>query len=71
MRWITREKARGDRLFSLFLFFFDEPKVYFRHIGGEGPAEQLAKGVRRALDRVKEVRTRAAAPADAPFDAQK
>ena len=43
-------------------FFFDEPKVYFMHIGGEAPAEQLAKGVRRALDKVKEIRTKAPAP---------
>ena len=23
-------------------FFFDEPKVYFMHIGGEGPVDKLA-----------------------------
>ena len=43
-------------------FFFDDPKVYFMHIGGEAPAEQLAKGVRRALDKVKEIRTKAPVP---------
>jgi len=43
-------------------FFFDDPKVYFMHIGGEAPAEQLARGVRRALDRVKEIRTKVPAP---------
>ena len=37
-------------------FFYDEPKVYFMHIGGEGTVEQLAKGVRSALDKVKEIR---------------
>ena len=37
-------------------FFYDEPKVYFMHIGGEGTVEQLAKGVRAALDKVKEIR---------------
>src|SRR5712671_7087892 len=37
-------------------FFYDEPKVYFMHIGGEGSTEQLAKGVRAALDTVKEIR---------------
>src|SRR3989440_2350461 len=37
-------------------FFFDEPKVYFMHIGGEGSTEQLAKGVRAALDTVKKIR---------------
>src|SRR5713226_4722623 len=41
-------------------FFFDEPKVYFMHIGGEGDTANLAKGVRAALDTVK--KTRAANP---------
>ena len=44
-------------------FFYDEPRVYFMHIGGEAPADGLARGVRRALDKVKEIRTRAATPA--------
>jgi len=43
-------------------FFFDDPKVYFMHIGGEASAEQLAKGVRRALDKVKEIRAKSPAP---------
>ncbi len=37
-------------------FFYDDPKVYFMHIGGEGSSERLATGVRRVLDRVKEIR---------------
>jgi hypothetical protein len=37
-------------------FFYDEPKVYFMHIGGEGDTETLAKGVRAALDTVKNIR---------------
>src|SRR5215467_14548397 len=37
-------------------FFFDEPKVYFMHIGGEGDTGTLAKGVRAALDTVKGIR---------------
>ena len=37
-------------------FFYDEPKVYFMHIGGEGTTEQLAKAVRAALDTVKQIR---------------
>jgi hypothetical protein len=37
-------------------FFFDEPKVYFMHIGGEGDTETLARGVRAALDTVKSIR---------------
>jgi hypothetical protein len=44
-------------------FFFDEPKVYFMHIGGEGRIEELAWGVRRALDAVKAVRAAAPRPA--------
>src|SRR5262245_20582779 len=27
-------------------FFFDEPKVYFMHIAGEGPVEKLAPAVK-------------------------
>ncbi len=43
-------------------FFFDEPKVYFMHIGGEGTAERLAAGVRKALDAAKAVRAKAPQP---------
>src|SRR5438045_6920466 len=45
-------------------FFYDEPKVYFMHIGGEGKTEKLAQGVRAALDKVKEVRRAKSKPAD-------
>src|ERR1051325_10005405 len=44
-------------------FFYDEPKVYFMHIGGEGSVEQLATGVRKALDKVKEIRAANPKPA--------
>ncbi|PYJ84433.1 MAG: hypothetical protein DME22_12950 [Verrucomicrobia bacterium] len=44
-------------------FFFDEPKVYFMHIGGEGSVQQLATGVRAALDKVKEIRAANPQPA--------
>ncbi len=44
-------------------FFFDDPKVYFMHIGGEGSVGQLAAGVRKALDRVKEIRAANPQPA--------
>jgi hypothetical protein len=37
-------------------FFYDEPKVYFMHIGGEGDTGTLAKGVRSLLDTVKGLR---------------
>jgi hypothetical protein len=44
-------------------FFFDDPKVYFMHIGGEGKVEALAKGVKAALDASKQVRAKTSAPA--------
>ena len=44
-------------------FFYDEPKVYFMHIGGEGRTDTLAKGVRVALDTVKEIRAGSREPA--------
>jgi hypothetical protein len=44
-------------------FFYDEPKVYFMHIGGEGTAEALAAGVRKVQDKVKEIRSAAPQPA--------
>src|SRR5262245_26285296 len=37
-------------------FFFDDPKVYFMHVGGEGSVDQLAKGVKAALAKQKEIR---------------
>lgn len=37
-------------------FFFDEPRVYFMHIGGEGTVEKLAGGVKAALAKQKEIR---------------
>lgn len=44
-------------------FFFDQPRVYFMHIGGEGTAEQMAKGVKAALARQKEIRAAQPQPA--------
>ncbi len=43
-------------------FLFDEPKVYFMHIGGEGCPDELAKGVRAVRDAVKQVRSQAPKP---------
>ena len=37
-------------------FFFDEPKVFFMHISGEGTAEQLAGGLRKVFDKLKQIR---------------
>jgi hypothetical protein len=55
-------------------FFYDEPKVFFMHIGGEGPTEKLAAGVKSALDKVKEVRAAAPEPQKSfgePFASEK
>jgi hypothetical protein len=38
-------------------FFFDQPRVYFMHIGGEGETSKLAEGIKRMYDRVREIRT--------------
>ena len=38
-------------------FFFDDPKVYFMHIGGEGSLEKLTGAVKAALDKVKAIRS--------------
>lgn len=37
-------------------FFFDQPKVYFMHIGGMGDAAKLAAGVKKIYDKIAEVR---------------
>ena len=44
-------------------FFFDEPKVYFMHIGGEGDTATLARGLHAALDMVKKIRAASSEPA--------
>jgi hypothetical protein len=38
-------------------FFFDEPKVYFMHIEGEGTTEALANAVKAALATSKQIRS--------------
>ena len=45
-------------------FFFDQPKVFFMHIEGEGSVETLATAVKRVYDAAKEVRSKTAKPAD-------
>src|SRR5262249_33054993 len=44
-------------------FFFDEPKVYFMHIGGQGAPEKLASAVKNMWDAIKQVRAKQSAPA--------
>ncbi|PWT86195.1 MAG: hypothetical protein C5B58_01825 [Acidobacteria bacterium] len=41
-------------------FFFDQPKVYFMHIEGDGTVDKLAGAVRKVYDSIKQ--TRAANP---------
>lgn len=45
-------------------FFFDQPRVYFMHIGGEGSLEQIAQAVRAAFARQKEIRAANPKPAN-------
>ena len=44
-------------------FFFDQPHVYFMHVGGEGTVASLGKGVKAAMDKVAEIRKHAPKPA--------
>jgi hypothetical protein len=37
-------------------FFFDQPKVYFMHIAGDGSVDALAGAVRKVYDKIKEIR---------------
>jgi hypothetical protein len=38
-------------------FFFDQPKVFFMHIEGEGTADKLAAALKKIYDAIKETRT--------------
>src|SRR5437016_6270037 len=44
-------------------FFYDEPKVFFMHIGGQGEPEKLAASVKSVWDAIKKVRSSRSAPA--------
>ncbi len=37
-------------------FFFDQPKVYFMHLSGEGSVDDVAGAVRKVYDKIKEIR---------------
>ncbi len=43
-------------------FFFDSPKVYFMHVGGEGTVAGLGKGVKLALAKSAEIRKKTPKP---------
>src|SRR5437870_6576487 len=45
-------------------FFFDQPKVYFMHIEGEGTVDKLADAVKKMYDTVKAIRGPNAKPAE-------
>src|SRR5213594_1198432 len=45
-------------------FFFDQPKVFFMHIEGEGAVEKLANAVKRVYDTTKAIRGANAKPAE-------
>ena len=45
-------------------FFFDEPKVYFMHIEGEGSVDKLAGAIRKIYDTIKTIRGPNAKPAN-------
>jgi len=46
-------------------FFFDQPKIYFMHIGGMGNTTRMARAVKAVYDRIAEVRTGQLSPASA------
>ena len=45
-------------------FFFDEPKVYFMHLGGTGDATTVAAGVKKVYDKITEIRAASQTPAE-------
>jgi uncharacterized protein DUF1259 len=45
-------------------FFFDQPKVFFMHIEGEGTVEKLASAVKKVYDTTKAIRGSGAKPAE-------
>jgi uncharacterized protein DUF1259 len=45
-------------------FFFDQPKVFFMHIEGQGTVEELATAVRKVYDKIKEIRAANPQPKD-------
>ena len=50
-------------------FFFDQPKVFFMYIEGEGAVEKLASAIRKVYDATKQIRAATPKPKDS-FGAQ-
>jgi hypothetical protein len=46
-------------------FFFDQPKIYFMHVGGMGDTARMAGAVKAVYDRIAQVRSGEASPASA------
>jgi len=44
-------------------FFYDDPKVYFMHISGEGTTGNLAAAVKKVWDKIKQIRATNPQPA--------
>ncbi|MEJ7608149.1 MAG: DUF1259 domain-containing protein [Bryobacteraceae bacterium] len=44
-------------------FFFEQPRVMYMHISGNGKIEQLAPAVRKVLDKVQQIRSASPNPA--------
>jgi hypothetical protein len=44
-------------------FFYDNPKVYFMHIGGDGSFRTFATAIRKTQDKIKEIRSANVKPA--------
>ncbi len=58
--------ARGAEVTALHNhFFYDDPRVFFMHVGGTGATIELAGAVRAALDAVHKVRLARPAPSGA------
>lgn len=45
-------------------FFYAQPMVFYMHLGGMGSAELLTRGVRKAFDAIRDVRTRNSQPSE-------
>jgi hypothetical protein len=46
-------------------FFFDQPRIYFMHIGGMGDTERMASAVKAVYDRISQVRSGQPSPSSA------
>lgn len=60
---ITALQANGLEITALHNhFFYENPRIYFMHIGGRGSLEQLARGLRQSLDKTATPESTAVGP---------